>query len=90
MTIETRGTIEPKDVRSFEIECPKCHSKTVHPLQLEIEFPIVCIHCRDQWIIPGSQEHTDMMRFLNLLRRYSTAKQAFILRFEVAGLGDRQ
>ena len=39
MTIETRSSIELKDIIAFEMECSKCHTRTIRKLQSQFEVP---------------------------------------------------
>ncbi len=91
MTIETRGTIELKDIAAVEYECSKCHAKTIRPLKQETSnVPGICANCQQIWFTDGRQETAEFRQFLWLLERYKSSPLPFILKFEVSGLGDRQ
>jgi len=88
MTIENRGTIEPKDVTAIEFECNKCHTKTVRPLNADLNVPGVCGNCQSQFMVEG-QEPNDLRILFNLLIRQANAKQPYTLRFEIKDLGKK-
>ena len=58
MTFEERNLLTVDEVRGFEYECLKCHSKVVIPLTDEGELPTACPHCADPWIGKDQRDAT--------------------------------
>lgn len=52
MTIESRGTIEPKDMVTIEFECPKCRYKTISPVG-----PTNLEYSCGMWQLSGNMVH---------------------------------
>ena len=90
MTIEARIAVEPKDVVAVEYECRKCHARSVRRLEPEqvAAAPQVCGNCQGLYLVGASREAADLAACLNFLAHYKSEDFPFILRFEVAGLGD--
>jgi hypothetical protein len=90
MTIETRSSIELKDIIAFEMECSKCHTRTIRKLQSQFEVPIKCGNCSGGWMMQGSAEQNSLREFLTQLQSYikTPPTQNFVMRLEVSGLKD--
>jgi NAD-dependent SIR2 family protein deacetylase len=90
MTIETKGTIELKDINSFEFECVKCHSKIVLTVRGFKKLPTQCPDCDEPWLINGSEEFfgiTDLLRKVQRAVNVET-NPPFTLRLGIRGLGE--
>jgi hypothetical protein len=85
MTIETRSFIELKDIIAFEMECSKCHTRTIRKLTAQFDVPIKCGNCSGGWMMHGSAEINGLHEFLTLLQSYikTPPNQNFVLRLEV-------
>ena len=86
MTVETRTTIDVGDLLSIEIECPKCHQRTVRKFSAANYFPRQCdsMHCRTVFYADPSREYNEMLNALDTLGKYATSeKNPMVLRFEV-------
>jgi hypothetical protein len=90
MTIEARIAVEPKDIVAVEYECTKCHARSVRRLEPEhgATVPQACGNCSSVYLPGGSRDATSLAACLNFLAHYNSADSPFVLRFEVAGLGD--
>jgi hypothetical protein len=90
MTIEARIAVEPKDIVAVEYECSKCHARSVRRLERErpAAVPQVCGNCQSLYLVGASREAADLTACLNFLAHYKSEDFPFVLRFEVAGLGD--
>ena len=83
MTIETRTTLELKDIRAIEFECNACHTKTLYSVAKYTQPPTHCPHCTEgrQWIIPGSEEWEGLANLGKVIRR--SKSELFTLRLEI-------
>jgi hypothetical protein len=90
MSIETRSALEPKDIVAIEYECTKCHARSVRRLEPEhpAAVPRACGNCQGLYLLDASREAAGLAACLNFLAHYKSEDFPFILRFEVAGLGD--
>lgn len=89
MTIETKTTIEWKDLNSVEFECGQCHTKTVYQLEKFTEPPFFCNVCEpnNQFLIHGSQDYADLVKLIRTIKRFSQANpEKFVMRFGVSGI----
>jgi DNA replicative helicase MCM subunit Mcm2 (Cdc46/Mcm family) len=85
MTIETRTTLELKDIRAIEFECNTCHTKTVYPIAKYGNPPTHCSHCTEgrQWIVTGSEEWEELSKLGKTIQGASKSA-GFTLRLEIA------
>ncbi len=92
MTIETRATVELKDLAAVEYQC-NCGAKSVRPIGGGLRergntVPVKCEACGELWTVDGSVAR-HIAQLLNLVAVLADQKGArFTLRFEVAGLPD--
>jgi len=92
MTVETRSSIQLSDVVAFEMECEKCHARTIRQLDRIFEVPTRCGNCSAGWMMTGSAELNMLREFLEQLFQFrkGASNQNFILRLEVSGLKDER
>jgi hypothetical protein len=92
MTIETRSSIELGDIVAFEMECSKCHARTIRKLQTIFDVPGKCGNCGGGWMMQGSSELNSLREFLTQMQSYikTPPNQNFVLRLEVSGLKDER
>jgi len=85
MTVETKTTLELKDIKAIEFECANCHAKTVFPVAKYENPPTRCASCESpQWLIPGSEEWEGLNRLGKTIRKISESRQpSFTLRLEI-------
>jgi DNA replicative helicase MCM subunit Mcm2 (Cdc46/Mcm family) len=88
MTIETRTTLDFKDIRGIEFECSMCHSKVLIPVEKFKEPLTRCSVCGErgtQWLVHGSADFEDIQNLIRTIRRlYDRPSEGFQMRFEVA------
>lgn len=85
MTIETKTSLEPKDIKGIEFECLVCHARMLFPVD-KFRPPTRCINCEDakQWLVIGSTEWEDLQRLGQLIQRLSKSEAAgFKVRLEI-------
>ena len=86
MTIETRTTIELRDIGEIEIECIGCHTKVTWQPSLDENFiPTTCKKCDEKVFIEGSLEHKDLLKLISILTQHSfgTPGGPYVLRFAI-------
>jgi hypothetical protein len=84
MTIETKTTIEPRDITTLEFECNQCHSVNVLPLDVAATPPVQCPHCRkEQWMTLGGELYRALVDLVRTLQRFKNGseKEPFAMRF---------
>jgi hypothetical protein len=89
MTIETKTTIELSDVLNVEFECKNCHAVGIWPINNMKNPPVSC-PCQpgQQWMVHGSNEHSEILQLIELMRRYAKAEnRQFVMRFGLSALG---
>ncbi len=91
MTREVRTMIEPKDVKAIEIECGKCHYRTVRPVGNWLKDSMICGNCLEQWmnyagIMESLRDAAAHLRTVSL--QIETAKAPFTVRLELAQRDD--
>jgi hypothetical protein len=89
MTIETKMTIEFKDIVAIEFECPQCHTRTSRKLTENNHVPEKCRSglCTHVFFGQNSLEYGELLHALNLIGRYAKAKDMpLAMRFELSGL----
>jgi hypothetical protein len=89
MTVETKVTIEFRDIIAVEFECPKCHTRISRQLTEDNHLPEKCKGgmCQQVFFADSSLEFGSMLNALNLIGRYAKAKDLpFKLRLELSGL----
>ena len=84
MTVETRTTLEPKDINAIEFECRSCHAKVIRNLDDKLTVPINCSNCGTAWFLEGRPESGELGFFLKRLQYYSNGEFPYTLRFHVA------
>ncbi|MGB8887391.1 MAG: hypothetical protein WCC87_11750 [Candidatus Korobacteraceae bacterium] len=92
MTIETRSSIELGDIVAFEMECSKCHARTIRKIVPQFDVPPKCGNCGAGWMMHGSAELNSLREFLTQLQSYikTPPNQNFVMRLEVSGLKDER
>lgn len=88
MTVETRTSIEPKDIAAVEFECKSCGTKTIRKIDAKFTTPMICGNCSDVWFIQGGPEADEMANFLRMLRHYGNHEFRYVLRFQVPTADD--
>ena len=86
MTIETRTTIELRDIQAVEMECATCHTKVVHSIEKFNQPMMVCYTCQPnkQLIVERSSDHREIVQLVQIINRLSALKDApFIMRFDI-------
>jgi hypothetical protein len=88
MTIEQRMVIEPRDIVSVEVECPKCKTRIIRGFSGENDVPMQCAnrHCQHSFFMDiGDDRPENLRRALNILWGYTQSEnnRPFALRFEV-------
>lgn len=87
MTIETKATIELKDITHVEFHCKKCGSSISRKIGTLFTLPSACGNCDSpQWHLFDSPETQHMMTFFRSLARYSADSFPYDLRLRIAGL----
>jgi hypothetical protein len=89
MTLETRNTIELKDVVAIEYECAGCRAKTVRVLNDKHVIPLTCGNCNTPWFAQGSNEWRHLQDLVATFAelRSSITKEVGV-RLEIAGVGE--
>lgn len=91
MTIDTRTSIEPKDITAAEFECRSCGAKTIRKIDDKFRTPISCGNCGDIWMIGGNPDEKWFTEFIRSLEHFSLEQFRYILRFQVpTGDGSRK
>lgn len=86
MTIETRTTIEPKDIVAIEFECAACHTKNVHKIDKFSHPAFICYTCHPSKILvtERSSEHNALVGLVTVLRQLAALEEPpFIVRLEI-------
>lgn len=92
MTIKTITSIELSDVQAVEFECEGCHSKVSYPLDKFTHPLTICNTCKPerQFIVYGSTEFAEWIKFVELLKRFSKKNSNFAFRLELTSALDRE
>ena len=92
MTIETRTTIQLRDISEIEIECMGCHTKITWRPSLDQNFiPSSCGKCKEQFFVEKGQEHNDLLKLMSILNGYLYGTPGnFALRIAVQGLNSEK
>jgi hypothetical protein len=88
MTFENKCWIEPEDIRAVQIECSKCHYRSVRLVEGWLQDSISCANCGQIWFLAGSGDLTRLKELVGSLRAISelTKKQdglPFGIKFEI-------
>ena len=88
MTIETKGTIELRDISSFEFECAKCRSRIVLTVRTFKRVPTRCPDCDTQWLMDAGEEHDGITQLLRRVQRAVNVEidSHFTLKLGIRGL----
>jgi hypothetical protein len=89
MTSEKRTTIELKDIKTIELECQKCHSKIVRPIEAWFGSVAQCSNCNEPWMLPQAQDLSNLNNLVNALlvcKSQMNDKQPYRVRLEIGGL----
>jgi hypothetical protein len=88
MTSETRVTIELQDIKAIELECQKCHSRNVRPVEACFGSVTKCANCNELWMLPNAQDAENITAFINSLfacRTQTNSTQPYKIRLELTG-----
>jgi RNase P subunit RPR2 len=91
VTVETRATIESRDILALEVECSTCGSRVRYPL-LKIQPDLFrsrqhpCPNCKDALLPAGSPEVNRVAEFAQALQTLIKSETQAIIRLEVGGL----
>ena len=88
MTVERRTLLDFSDVKALEFRCHDCNVTMRKPVQ-EWDTPARCHSCGKQWFTDGGQEHTELRKAIETLKRFSRPREnaGYDLRLEI-DLGD--
>jgi len=83
MTVETRTTIQLRDITEIEIECGVCHTRIAWKSRDDDKFiPSHCKKCDTVFFVENSPEHRDLLALFSLIARYSYSGNC-VLRFAI-------
>lgn len=83
MTVETRTTIELKDVEAVEFGCSKCGNRIIRQLTETPRVPMACDNCGEAWFSGTGPENGQLGDFLRRLHRYGKDDSPCILRLHI-------
>ena len=86
MTIETRTTVQLKDIKAVEFECATCHTKVVYAMD-KFAYPLfVCNVCQPpKTLVPErGKESEDIKQLIYLINRFSGKPEAYVMRFDIS------
>ncbi len=86
MTIETRTTIELKDIRAIEFECATCHTKTVYSIDQFTHPVFTCYTCHPSKVLVAerSSDHKSIGSLVDLINQLSKLDPTiFAMRFDI-------
>ena len=85
MTKEIRTTVEPKDIVAVELECSKCHFKTVRRISHWMRDSSVCSNCQESWGADGVtiEQVRQLATVLRMLSEDKAGGRAFTVRLEL-------
>lgn len=86
MTIETRSTIELKDISAVEFGCPSCGAVIIRKIDQNFRMPSGCFNCDAQWTVTMSPEQQALTQLFRTLAHYSSVKFPFRCRLEIDGI----
>jgi hypothetical protein len=89
MTIETKTTIEMRDIKTVEFECGTCHTKLVYDIDKFTSPMMFCNVCQPTktLVADRSTEFQDIRHLIHLINRFAQLDPAlFRMRFDVTGL----
>jgi len=91
MTIERRCAVEPTDIVEVEYEC-KCGARSTRFLRGKngTILPTACGNCGGIYFRQGTPEAQDLEAVLRFLAHFNAKDFPFVLRFEIAGLDERE
>jgi len=83
MTVETRTTIQLRDITEIEIECGVCHTRIAWKSRDDDKFiPSHCKKCDTVFFVENSPEHRDLMALLSHIIKYSYSGP-YVLKFAI-------
>jgi DNA replicative helicase MCM subunit Mcm2 (Cdc46/Mcm family) len=85
VTIETRTTVDPQDIKAIEFECNACHSRVLHPIEKFRQPPTRCVTCdSSQWLIVGGSEWEDLLKFVRIIQNlHKSENMGFKIHFQI-------
>ena len=86
MTIETKGTIELKDITAVEFICKGCGTVTIRKLNSDLKIPCACGNCDAVWLPNQGDAGQGLRRFLLQIAYYGSGESPYSLRLHVEGL----
>ena len=90
MTIETRTTMELKDIKAIEFECATCHTKVVYSIDQFSQPVFVCYTCHPSktLISERSTDHKTIVQLVQLINQLSQLERGvFLMRFDITAPG---
>ena len=90
MTIETRTTMELKDIKAIEFECATCHTKLVYPIGKFTHPLMTCNVCQPpKTLVPErGKELEDIKQLVYLVQRFSGEAGMYVMRFDITAPGN--
>ena len=83
MTIETKTTMELKDIKAVEFECATCHTKLVYKID-KFTLPLMfCTVCQKVLIPERGKELEDIKQLVYLIKRFSEEEGMYVMRFDI-------
>jgi hypothetical protein len=86
MTIETKGTIELKDITAVEFRCKQCGHASIRKINDDLKIPALCGNCDRQYHLGYGPDGQELRNFLYQLAKYASRDAPYSLRFHVEGL----
>jgi hypothetical protein len=86
MTLETRMTIELKDIKAIELECSVCHAKMVYPIHKFSSPPTTCNICKPPktWMVAQGEEYKNLIQLVTLIRNMTGLEEVgLIMRLDI-------
>jgi hypothetical protein len=88
MTIETRTTVELKDIKAIEFECADCHTKVSYPIDKFAHPVSICYTCHPSKLLIAerSTEHKGIVELVRLINQLSELEpKILVMRFDTTG-----
>ncbi len=86
MTIETRTTMELKDIKAIEFECADCHTKVVWSIDQFTDPLFVCHTCspKKTLVADRSSDHKAIVNLVQMINQLAQLDpKVFVMRFDV-------
>jgi hypothetical protein len=89
MTIETKTTIEMRDIKTVEFECGTCHTKVVYDIEKFTVPMMICYTCHPSktLVAERSSDDQDIRCLIHMIQKFSKLDPStFRMRFSVENL----